>query len=144
MAAFAAYVVFSFFTSRLAYKTKIAVAVIGLVLVVGMLPQVLDAKFWGVVLFGSSVVIIAFLPWLDHSPARSIRYRPDWHKTVFLLFAVVFVVLGYLGTQLPTATFTIISQVATLLYFAFFLLMPWWSTMGRFKPVPTRLTFTPH
>ncbi len=144
MAAVAAYVVFIWFKSRLAYRTKIIIAVIGLVLVVGMLPQVLDAKFWGVVLFGSSVVIIAFLPWLDHSPARSIRYRPDWHKTVFILFAVIFVVLGYLGTQLPTAAFTIISQVATLLYFAFFLLMPWWSTMGRFKPVPTRLTFTPH
>ncbi|SFB76532.1 cytochrome b [Massilia yuzhufengensis] len=144
MAAIAAYVVFIWFKSRLAYKTKIAVAVIGLVLVVGMLPQVLDAKFWGVVLFGSSVVIIAFLPWLDHSPVRSIRYRPDWHKYVYIVFGLCFVALGYLGTQLPTPAYTLISQVATLLYFAFFLLMPWWSTMGRFKPVPTRLTFTPH
>ena len=144
MAAIAAYVVFIWLKSRLAYKTKIAVAVIGLVLIVGMLPQVLDAKFWGVVLFGSSVVIIALLPWLDKSPARSIRYRPDWHKWVYALFALCFVTLGYLGTQLPTPAYTIISQVATLLYFAFFLLMPWWSTMGRFKPVPTRLTFTPH
>ena len=99
---------------------------------------------WGVVLFGSSVVILAFLPWLDHSPVKSIRYRPDWHKTVMLVFGVVFVTLGYLGTQLPTPAFTIISQVCTLLYFAFFLLMPWWSTMGRFKPVPKRVTFTPH
>jgi ubiquinol-cytochrome c reductase cytochrome b subunit len=105
---------------------------------------VLDAKFWGVVLFGSSVVIIALLPWLDHSPARSIRYRPDWHKWVYILFALCFVTLGYLGTQLPTPAYTIISQVATLLYFAFFLLMPWWSTMGRFKPVPNRLTYSAH
>ena len=52
--------------------------------------------------------------------------------------------LGYLGTQLPTAAFTLISQVCTLAYFGFFLLMPWWSTMGTFKPVPTRVTFTPH
>ncbi|MEX5745800.1 cytochrome bc complex cytochrome b subunit [Massilia sp. X63] len=144
MAAIAAYVVFIWLKSRLAYKTKVAVAVIGLVLIIGMLPQVLDAKFWGVVLFGSSVVIIALLPWLDHSPARSIRYRPDWHKYVYIVFALCFVALGYLGTQLPTPAYTIISQVATLLYFAFFLLMPWWSTAGRFKPVPTRLTFTPH
>ncbi len=144
MAAVAAYVVFIWLKSRLAYKTKIVVAIIGLVLIVGMLPQVLDAKFWGVVLFGSSVVIIALLPWLDHSPARSIRYRPDWHKWVYVVFGLCFVALGYLGTQLPTPAYTIISQVATLLYFAFFLLMPWWSTMGRFKPVPTRVTFTPH
>ncbi|RZA36274.1 MAG: cytochrome bc complex cytochrome b subunit [Lysobacteraceae bacterium] len=144
MAAIAAYVVFIWLKSRLAFKTKLIVAVIGLVLIVGMLPQVLDAKFWGVVLFGSSVVIIAFLPWLDHSPARSIRYRPDWHKWVYIVFGLCFVALGYLGTQLPTPAYTIISQVATLLYFAFFLLMPWWSTMGRFKPVPTRLTYSAH
>ncbi|MCA1245551.1 cytochrome b N-terminal domain-containing protein [Massilia sp. MS-15] len=144
MIAVAAYVVFIWMKSRLSHKAKMIVSVIGLVLIVGMLPQVLDAKFWGVVLFGSSVVIIALLPWLDHSPARSIRYRPDWHKWVYIVFGLCFVALGYLGTQLPTPAYTIISQVATLLYFAFFLLMPWWSTMGRFKPVPTRLTFTPH
>ena len=101
-------------------------------------------RLWGVVLFGSSVVILAFLPWLDHSPARSLRYRPTWHSYLYALFALVFVTLGYLGTQLPTPAFTIISQVCTLAYFAFFLLMPWWSTMGKFKPLPTRLTFTPH
>ena len=67
-----------------------------------MLPQVLDAKFWGVVLFGSSVMIIAALPWLDHSPVKSIRYRPDWHKYVYIVFGLSFVTLGYLGTQLPT------------------------------------------
>ena len=89
-------------------------------------------------------MIIAGMPWLDHSPARSLRYRPDWHKWVYAVFAVVFVTLGYLGTQLPTAAFTLISQVCTLAYFGFFLLMPWWSTMGTFKPVPTRVTFTPH
>jgi ubiquinol-cytochrome c reductase cytochrome b subunit len=54
------------------------------------------------------------------------------------------VVLGYLGTQLPTPAYTLISQLCTLLYFSFFLLMPWWSTMGRFKAVPNRVTFTPH
>ena len=144
MAAVAAYVVFIWLKSRLAFRTKLIVAAIGLVLVIGMLPQVLDAKFWGVVLFGSSVMIIALLPWLDHSPVRSIRYRPDWHKYVYIVFGLCFVILGYLGTQLPTPAYTLISQVATLLYFAFFLLMPWWSTMGRFKPVPTRVTFTPH
>lgn len=144
MAATAALVVFIWLKSKLAFRFKVAIAVLGIVLVVGMLPQVLDAKFWGVVLFGSSVVILAFLPWLDHSPARSLRYRPTWHSYLYGLFALVFVTLGYLGTQLPTPAFTIISQVCTLAYFAFFLLMPWWSTMGTFKPLPTRLTFKPH
>lgn len=144
MAGVALYVAFIWLKSRLAFRTKAIIAVVGLLLVIGMLPQVLDAKFWGVVLFGSSVMIIAGLPWLDHSPAKSLRYRPTWHKWVYALFALVFVTLGYLGTQLPTAAFTLISQACTLAYFAFFLLMPWWSTMGTFKPVPTRVTFTPH
>ncbi len=140
--AIAAYVVFVWLKSRLAARTKIAIAAIGLLLIVGML--LLEAKFWGVVLFGSSVVILAFLPWLDHSPAKSLRYRPSWHSTLYVIFAIVFVTLGYLGTQLPTPAFTIISQVCTLAYFAFFLLMPWWSTMGAFKPVPTRVTYAAH
>jgi len=144
MIGIALYVAFIWLKSRLAFRTKAIIAVVGLLLVIGMLPQVLDAKFWGVVLFGSSVMIIAGLPWLDHSPAKSLRYRPSWHKWIYAVFALVFVTLGYLGTQLPTPAFTILSQVCTLAYFAFFLLMPWWSTMGTFKPVPTRVTFTPH
>ncbi len=89
MAAVAAYVVFIWFKSRLAFMTKAIIAVIGLLVIIGMLPQVLDAKFWGVVLFGSSVMIIAGMPWLDHSPVRSIRYRPDWHKWVYAVFGLV-------------------------------------------------------
>jgi ubiquinol-cytochrome c reductase cytochrome b subunit len=144
MAAVAAYVVFIWLKSKLAFTTKAVIAVVALVAIVGMLPQVLDAKFWGVVLFGSSVMILAALPWLDHSPVKSIRYRPDWHKYVYGVFFLCFVTLGYLGTQLPTDTFTLISQVCTLLYFSFFLLMPWWSSMGTFKTVPKRVTFHPH
>ncbi|MCC6070694.1 cytochrome bc complex cytochrome b subunit [Massilia sp. GCM10020059] len=144
MAAVAAYVVFIWLKSRLSFKTKAIIAVVALVAIIGMLPAVLDAKFWGVVLFGSSVMIIAALPWLDHSPVKSIRYRPDWHKYVYIVFGISFVILGYLGTQLPTDIFTLISQVCTLLYFSFFLLMPWWSSMGTFKKVPARVTFHPH
>ncbi|SHH40404.1 cytochrome bc complex cytochrome b subunit [Massilia sp. CF038] len=144
MAAIALYVVFIWLKSRLPQLVKIAIAVLAILIIIGMLPQVLDAKFWGVVLFGSSVMIIAALPWLDHSPVKSIRYRPDWHKYVYAVFGLSFVTLGYLGTQLPTAAFTILSQVCTLIYFSFFLLMPWWSSMGTFKPVPKRVTFHPH
>ena len=144
MGGLALYVAFIWLKSRLSFKTKAAIAIGALVAEVGMLPQVLDAKFWGVVLFGSSVVILAALPWLDQLPVKSIRYRPSWHKYVYLVFGVSFIALGYLGTQLPTPAYTLIAQACTLLYFSFFLLMPWWSTMGTFKPVPKRVTFTPH
>ena len=144
MGASALYIAFIWLKARISFMAKVAIAIIGLVLIIGMLPQVLDAKFWGVVLFGMSVMIIAALPWLDFSPVRSIRYRPHWHKYVYGVFFLSFVILGYLGTQLPTATYTLISQVCTLLYFSFFLLMPWWSSMGAFKPVPKRVTFSAH
>jgi ubiquinol-cytochrome c reductase cytochrome b subunit len=103
-----------------------------------------DAKFWGVVVMGGSVVILFFLPWLDHSPAKSIRYRPDGHSWVYAVFVVFFVVLGYLGIKPPSTAGTLVSQVGTLFYFGFFLLMPWWSRLGAFKPVPDRVTFTAH
>jgi ubiquinol-cytochrome c reductase cytochrome b subunit len=144
MAGLAAYVVFIWLKSRLPFKTKVIIAVVALLAEIGMLPQVLDAKFWGVVLFGSSVVILATLPWLDHSPAKSIRYRPSWHKLVYAVFGLSFLTLGYLGTQPPTPTGTMVAQASALLYFSFFLLMPWWSTMGTFKTVPKRVTFHPH
>jgi ubiquinol-cytochrome c reductase cytochrome b subunit len=144
MAGLAAYVVFIWLKSRLSFKTKVIIAAVALLAEIGMLPQVLDAKFWGVVLFGSAVVILAALPWLDHSPAKSIRYRPGWHKYVYALFGLSFITLGYLGTQPPTEVSTKISQACTLLYFSFFLLMPWWSAMGTFKTVPKRVTFHSH
>jgi ubiquinol-cytochrome c reductase cytochrome b subunit len=140
----AGYVSFVWLKSTLARTVKIAIAAIALVAVVGMLPQVLDAKFWGVVFFGGSVVILAFMPWLDHSPVKSIRYRPDWHKYVYAVFFLSFLTLGYLGTLPPTEGRTIVSQVCTLLYFSFFLFMPWWSTMGTFKKVPDRVVFHAH
>lgn len=144
MAAITAFVVFIWLKSRLPTKIKAAIAVIALIAIIGMLPSILDAKFWGVVLFGLSVVILAFLPWLDYSKAKSIRYRPQWHKYIYILFGLAFLTLGYLGIQPPTAARTLLSQVCTLIYFSFFLLMPWWSAMGTFKTVPDRVTFHPH
>ena len=104
----------------------------------------IDAKFWGVVVMGGAVVILFFLPWLDHSPVKSIRYRPDWHKYVYGLFVINFLILGYLGVQPPSPIGERVSQVGTLFYFGFFLLMPWWSRLGEFKPVPERVVFNPH
>ena len=104
----------------------------------------IDAKFWGVVVMGGAVVILFFLPWLDCSPARSIRYRPGWHKWLYAIFVVWFVVLAYLGVQPPSPMGERVSQVGTLFYFGFFLLMPWWSRLGTPKPVPDRVNFKPH
>jgi len=104
----------------------------------------LDAKFWGVVVMGGSVLILFFMPWLDRSPVKSIRYRPGWHMAIYAVFVVTFLILGWLGTQPPAPIKNIVSQVGTVLYFGFFLLMPWWSQQGTFKPVPDRVTFHAH
>ena len=104
----------------------------------------IDAKFWGVVVMGGAVIILFFLPWLDFSPARSIRYRPTWHKYMYGIFVINFVILAYLGVQPPSPIGERVSQVGTLFYFGFFLLMPWWSTIGEPKPVPQRVTFAAH
>jgi ubiquinol-cytochrome c reductase cytochrome b subunit len=121
---------------------------IGTVVVVAMVGafwlKLFDAKFWGVVFMGASVLIFFALPWIDASPVKSIRYRPFWHTVVYALFAVVFTILGYLGVQPPSESRTLVAQGGTLLYFAFFILMPWWSKMGEFKPVPSRVTFAAH
>ncbi|WP_022981034.1 cytochrome bc complex cytochrome b subunit [Ideonella sp. B508-1] len=127
---------------RFSGVAKVGVIVAALVAI--LLLKTFDAKFWGVVVMGGAVIILFFLPWLDHSPVKSIRYRPSWHKALYGVFVVFFVVLGYLGIQPPSDTGTLIAQVGTLFYFGFFLLMPWWSQLGTFKPVPERVTFHPH
>jgi ubiquinol-cytochrome c reductase cytochrome b subunit len=121
---------------------KLAIAVAAIV-AAGLL-LTFEAKFWGVVVMGGAVVIMFFLPWLDRAEAKSIRYRPDWHKVMYGLFVLVFAVLGYLGVQAPSAMGERVSQVGTLFYFGFFLLMPWWSRIGTSKPVPERVTFAAH
>jgi ubiquinol-cytochrome c reductase cytochrome b subunit len=85
-------------------------------------------------------MILFLLPWLDISPVKSIRYKGVLFKSALALFVIVFVVLGYYGTQPVTPMGTFISQVGTLLYFSFFLLMPWYSRMDRTKPEPLRVT----
>lgn len=127
---------------RLSFFAKVAVAVAAVVAC--LLLKVFDAKFWGVVVMGVAVIILFFLPWLDKSPVRSIRYRPGWHKWVYGVFVVFFFVLGYLGIQPPSPLGTLAAQVMTVYYFGFFLLMPWWSRLGEFKPVPDRVVFAAH
>ena len=124
------------------WSAGVAIALVALVAV--YLLKTFDAKFWGVVIMGGAVLILFFLPWLDDSPVKSIRYRPSWHRIVYGLFLIFFLALGYLGSQPPSPAGNYISQLGTLVYFGFFLLMPWWSRMGVFRPVPDRVTFNAH
>jgi ubiquinol-cytochrome c reductase cytochrome b subunit len=118
--------------------------VIGGAAVLSVLMLSIDAKFWGVVVMGGAVIILFFLPWLDNSPVKSIRYRPDWHKYLYAVFVINFLILGYLGVQPPSPLGERVSQVGSLFYFGFFLLMPWWSQLGTPKQVPDRVTFVAH
>ncbi len=125
-------------------KGILRIAIPALLIIVAVLLRTIDAKFWGVVAMGGAVVILFFLPWLDHSPVKSIRYRPTWHKWFYGIFIVNFLVLGFLGTQPPNDVYNLMSQIGTLIYLGFFFLMPVWSRLGTFKPVPDRVTFHAH
>ncbi len=118
-----------------------AILAVGTALVIAAM-RVTEAKFWGVVIMGGAVITLFFLPWLDRSPARSIRYRPFFHKILYTLFVFVFLILAVLGTKPPSPVANVISQICTLLYFAFFFSMPYWSQRGVFKLVPERVTFS--
>ncbi len=118
--------------------------VLGVALATVAALMVFDAKFWGVVIMGGAVIIMFALPWLDRSIVKSIRYRPSWNKWLYGIFLINFFVLGYLGIKPPSDIGTLVSQAGTLFYFGFFLLMPWWSRIGEFKPVPDRVVFQPH
>ena len=96
-------------------------------------------KLFGVIVMGAAVMILFLLPWLDRCKVRSIRYRSAISKWILAGFVVAFVILGYLGMVPPTEGKTLLAQILTAYYFAFFLLMPWWSTLGSTKPVPERV-----
>ena len=103
-------------------------------------PSFAGTQVWGVIAMGVAVVILFFLPWLDRSPVRSIRYRGPIYKTMLALFVVDFLVLGYLGTQPVSVAKTVVAQIGTIFYMAFFFLMPIYTKMDKCKPVPDRVT----
>jgi len=117
---------------------RIAIAAIGAVLLAGFFA--FEPKVWGVVLMGAATLVFFLLPWLDQSPVKSIRYKGPLVKVALALFVIAFLVLGYLGTLSVTEGRTIAAQVFTLIYFAFFLLMPWYTRMDRTRPEPQRVT----
>ncbi|MGE0557303.1 MAG: cytochrome bc complex cytochrome b subunit [Burkholderiales bacterium] len=135
----AAYSALIWFTVR-DRRIGMAAVVIGLVVIALMKGGVIEAKVWGVVMMGLATLIFFLLPWLDRSPVKSIRYKGPLFRAALAVFVIVFLVLGYYGTQTVTPTGTLISQIGTLLYFAFFLLMPWYSVLDKTKPEPDRVT----
>lgn len=98
-------------------------------------------KLLGVVAMGGSIFVLFLLPWLDKSPVKSIRYKGVIYKTALTLFVISFFILGYLGVKVPTPGRTLLAQVCTFIYFAFFLLMPIYSKMDKTKPVPERVRY---
>ena len=98
-------------------------------------------KLWGFILFGTSVLLPLFLPWLDRSKVRSIRYRGWMYKSALSAFVVVFIMLGWLGMQPAEGLYVLLARICSVLYFAFFLLMPWYTAKDKTKPVPDRVVY---
>ncbi|WP_044872065.1 cytochrome bc complex cytochrome b subunit [Pseudomonas sp. LFM046] len=97
-------------------------------------------KLMGVIAMGAAIAILFVLPWLDRSPVKSMRYKGWLSKIWLLVFCIAFVILGVLGVLAPTPGRTLMSQVCTTLYFAYFILMPFYTRMEKTKPVPERVT----
>ncbi|MGH1461389.1 MAG: cytochrome b [Neptuniibacter sp.] len=104
------------------------------------IPPLFGSQFPGVVVMGGAIAILFVLPWLDRSPVKSIRYKGMISKVMLVIFCISFVILGYLGVVASTPTRTLLAQICTALYFAYFFLMPFYTKMESTKPVPERVT----
>ena len=131
-----------FVFTKIDIKFKIAVVVLAVGILAGL--QFGSGKAWGVILMAAAIVCFFLLPWLDRSPVNSIRYRSWPFKVALVLFLVAFFILGYLGMNAPTPTKTLMAQVCTIIYFAFFALMPWFTSIGKAKPEPSRVVYKAH
>ncbi len=97
-------------------------------------------KLMGVVAMGGAIAVLFVLPWLDRSPVKSMRYKGWMSKIWLLVFCISFVILGVLGVLAPTPERTLVARICTVLYFAYFILMPFYTRMEKTKPVPERVT----
>jgi ubiquinol-cytochrome c reductase cytochrome b subunit len=97
-------------------------------------------KLLGVVAMGAAIVVLFLLPWLDRSPVKSIRYKGMLSKIALFLFVISFIVLGVLGLLPATPELTMAARVATVIYFAYFILMPIYTSIESTKPEPERVT----
>jgi ubiquinol-cytochrome c reductase cytochrome b subunit len=107
-------------------------------------PSFAGTQVWGVIVMAAAIVLLFFLPWLDRSPVKSIRYKGWLTRCMLALFAVSFVMLAVCGMKPPNGIYPTLARVFTATYFAFFLLMPWYSRIDRTKPVPDRVTYDAH
>lgn len=104
------------------------------------IPPLFGSQFPGVLGMGAALVILVALPWLDRSPVKSIRYRSAPFKWALGIFVISFIMLGWLGMQPVNELNAFLARLFTVLYFAFFILMPWYTSIGKTKPVPERTT----
>jgi ubiquinol-cytochrome c reductase cytochrome b subunit len=104
-------------------------------------PPMFGSQFPGVIAMGVGAIAVVFLPWLDRGAVKSIRYRGPIYKAFLASFVISFIGLGYLGMMPVTPTYTLLSQVLSVVYFAFFILMPWYTKIDKCKPEPDRVTF---
>jgi ubiquinol-cytochrome c reductase cytochrome b subunit len=103
-------------------------------------PPLFGSQFPGVVAMGVATMIFFFLPWLDRGKVKSIRYRGPIYKVFLTLFVIAFLGLGFLGTLPATPLYTWIARALAVVYFSFFLLMPWYTKIDKTKHVPDRVT----
>src|SRR3990167_7591537 len=96
-------------------------------------------KLCGIITMGSAILILFFIPWLDRSPVRSMRYKGKFSIVALSLFSVSFIVLGFLGTVMVTPVRLGIARICTVIYFAYFILMPIYSRFEKHKTVPDRI-----
>ena len=104
------------------------------------IPPMFGSQFPGVLAMFAAILIFFALPWLDRNPVKSIRYRSPIYKWALGIFVVSFVMLGWLGLKPVTPTYALLGRIATALYFAYFILMPWYTSIGKTKEVPLRVT----
>jgi ubiquinol-cytochrome c reductase cytochrome b subunit len=98
-------------------------------------------KLWGAILMASAVLLPLFLPWLDRSRVKSIRYRGWIYKLALTLFVISFIVLGWLGLQPAESIYVLMARIFSTIYFGFFFLMPYYTAIDKTKPVPERVVY---
>jgi ubiquinol-cytochrome c reductase cytochrome b subunit len=103
-------------------------------------PSFAGTQVWGVIVMGGAIVVLFFLPWLDRSPVKSIRYKGPIYKFALTVFVISFLILGVCGLKPPAGIYPLLAKICTFLYFAFFLLMPFYSKIDSVKAVPARVT----
>ena len=97
-------------------------------------------KLMGVVAMAAAIVLLFFLPWLDRSPVKSIRYRGLSYKVALTVFVISFLALGFLGGEPPSPLYTSFSRLFSVLYFGFFAVLLILPIFEKTKPVPDRVT----